>query len=83
MEDFADAGGDVYVLHSPINYDIFMYKNRFATMTELMGVYFLSCRFDGDDFEDEAVKDPQWGEDEMDEDDIDVEAAAAADGMSF
>lgn len=44
---------------------------------------FLSCRFDGDDFEDEAVKDPQWGEDEMDEDDIDVDAAAAADGTSF
>ncbi|KAI8101522.1 hypothetical protein M9435_001627 [Picochlorum sp. BPE23] len=48
MEDFADAGGDV---------------------------------FDGDDFEHEAVKDPQWGEDEMDEDDIDVDAAAAADGV--
>ncbi len=43
----------------------------------------LSCRFDGDDFEDEAVKDPQWGEDEMEEDDIDVDAAAAADGVSF
>lgn len=36
MEDFADAGGDVYVLHSPINYDIFIYKNWFATTTELM-----------------------------------------------
>ena len=44
---------------------------------------FLSCRFDGDDFEDETVKDPQWGEDEMEEDDIDVDAAAAADGVSF
>ena len=43
------------------------------------GLFLRQCRFDGDDFEDDGVKDPQWGEDEM-ENDIDVDAVVAEGG---